>query len=464
MSSGKLSSLLLWRATIFSDSLLDHVLRLNRLGPDHLRSDLLQLTLAEALKAEFYRKIWSGIDIPNVTLASIANLPIINKAAIQSAGADAQIRNGMFCDEVFTMGTSGPPLVTIRGSQEQSFIAAYFTALNLPNTVDGKRVRIMKFTDPYHGYHVKVPARVHCHRVSIYDAGSFEHARKTLQNTFEDHMVQKRCTVLMGGRCLKAFSLDTFNKYGEKFETSLERIITVGDYLSRYWRSLMQQTWKAPIADHYSVSEIFGGASQTFRCGWWHFVPYVIPEVISQKSRKPIKEGLGILVLTALYPFQEAQPLVRYSTGDLVEVTHSQSSRDGELAIKPMGRAAYGVPHPENDEWLVTPASLLEILEEMPVIARKPLYRDAEQVQDPEAVGLPLYNISSRHFHEQVFISISVVTKNLESSQTKTIEEQIIEGLKRQNPVLARELDKRRATVEIHIAPSLSGTDIARPE
>jgi phenylacetate-coenzyme A ligase PaaK-like adenylate-forming protein len=357
------------------------------------REEHLGPTLRNAQGTEFYRELWAGIDVSSVTLETLWRLPLVNKQQIRLAGRKAQRRQGLLCDEVFTTGTTGPPLVIVRGHREQAFVREFFAQADTRRS--GRRLtRALKFNNFYHGSLVSVPAPAHCHRVCVYDAGGFEHARRVLTQRHDDDLIEPHCTLMVGGeRCLRAFSYDTRHYFPEARETHLETIITYGDYLTRRWRRLLEETWGAQVIDRFSMSEVFGGATQSALCGWWHFDPYVIPEVVSQGG-EPLAEGVGLLVLTALYPFQEAQPLVRYSTGDLVRVTHTNSSRPGQLAIQPLGRAMYSVPAPRGDGWLLSPASVLEAVDMIPEVERAPIYRDAAQVRDPFVIGLPRYSVS----------------------------------------------------------------------
>lgn len=420
------------------DQLIFHITRFTRLGANHVRSELLHLTINNALRTEFYKSLWSGVNLKQISLQTLYSLPLVTKENIRESNQSAQIREGLICDEVFTMGTTGTPLVTIKGDWEQKFISAFFESYeNI--AFNCKRRRVLKFNDPYHGYHIKIPSRFHCHRIGIYEAGSFDHARSILQRVHSDRMVEDRCTLLISGeRFLRAFTADTANKYPNGFDSDLESVISIGNYLTERWRNQMEQIWKVPVVDTFSLSEIFGGATQSLACGWYHFEPYVIPEVISPRTLNPISEGIGILILTSLYPFQEAQPLIRYMTGDLVKVTHTLSSRPGELAIKPLGRAKFGIPLPDSDEWLLTPVSVLEILDKLPQVARKPIFRDAYQVRDPELIGAPIYSLSWEINDEVIQIEISIVLKQeTNDNTTSRLERQIFQELRQMNGSLA---------------------------
>lgn len=445
------------------DRLVVQVLRFRKSGIRRLRSELLLLTVTEALRTPFYRSLWSDVDPRTISLDTLSELPLVTRDAVGRAGRAAQARDDLVCDEVFTMGTTAPPLVTVRGDREQRFITAYFQGLN-SSGLPSRHRRALKFSDPYHGYHVKVPARLHCHRVSIYDAGSFEHARAVLLGVHSDRMVEDVCTELIGGaRCLRAFTVDTLAKYPGGFHSSLRCVVSIGEYLTDRWRGILERTWMAPVVDQFSLSEIFGGATQSPVCGWWHFDEYVIPEVISSRMFRPIREGTGFLVLTALYPFQEAQPLVRYLTGDLVEVTHTKSSRPGSLAIKPLGRGRYGIPAPNSDEWLLTPASVLEVTDEIKWVKRAPLFIDAKQVKDPYSIGIPVYELtySEEQTTIRIVLRIALDARSVTSGLAK-IQEGVIADLCRANLALERSIRNGSAQLDIIFDSSISGDDISR--
>lgn len=371
---------------------------------------LLPGTIANALKTSFFREHWSGCCVENVDRAILAKLPTVGKEHIRAGGEAAQNRTGVVCNDVFTTGTTGQPLITVRGDREQKFIGDFFSRL-LREHPAKRCLRGLEFKNPYHGHLIRVPASIHYHRVGVYDAGSFEYGRTTLLRSHNDANVEERCSVLMGlERCLRAFTLDTIEKFPNGFPpTSLRLVVSYSQYLTAAWRRRLQDTWGAPVVDRFGISEVFGGASQCLDCGWYHFEPFVIPEVIGARSGEVLSTGSGLLALTALYPFQEAQPLVRYLTGDLVEVTHELSCRPGTTAIKPLGRAHYGVPEPDSDRWLITPASVLETVDEIREIARTPRFAGVSQIRDPYAIGHPKYRTRWTEGRNGVEVKIEVV-------------------------------------------------------
>ncbi len=323
-------------------------------------------------------------------------LPPTTKEQIRDAGEFARNREDLVCDEVFTSGTTSLPLVTIRGDREQEYIRKFYSALYNVREFS-IRARGLEINNPFHGAQFYVPGPVHQHRIGIFDRGSFEHARRVLTEKHSDRDVSPVCTVIVGlERALRAFAVDTLIKYPDGLETKIQFIVPYAQYVTRRSRRLLETAFGGRVLDRYGLSEVFGGASQSEACGWYHFDPSIVAEVVSPKTLLPMREGIGILLLTALYPFQEAQPLIRYVTGDIVAVTHSRSSRPGEIAIQPLGRNRYSIPRPDGDGWIVVPAEAYEAIDETPEIRRSPLFRDAAQIEDPHAIGHPRYNLRYR--------------------------------------------------------------------
>jgi hypothetical protein len=359
-----------------------------------LHRQLLPLTLRNALRTPFYSELWRGLDLETVTVDSLALLPRVSKSDIRNAGRRAQIRDDLICDEIFTSGTTSDPFVSVRGDREQEFIRRFFTKV-YKDLWQGSFVRGIQINNPYHGHQVAVPAPIHLHRIGIYDKGSFAFARKILCEPHSDRDVAPHCTILVGlERALRAFAHDTRYEYPTGFPSNLKYIVTYAQYLTRGARALIEGTFGCKVLDRFGMSEVFGGASQHPGSDWYFFDPCTIPEILHPKTGIPLREGRGLLVLTPLFPFQEAQPMVRYDTGDVVEVTHSCPSQPGRLAIKPLGRARYGVMLANGSDWLLTPAEIYEAVDGLPEVQRTPLFRDSGQVRDPYIIGHPRYNFA----------------------------------------------------------------------
>jgi len=171
-------------------------------------------------------------------------------------------------------------------------------------------------------------------------------------------------------------------------------VVVTGEYITPSWRALMRHVLAGRLIDRYSISEAFGGATSCETCGWWHFDPFVIPEVVTPVRRIPIEEGVGVLLITVLYPFQQAQPIVRYWTGDLVRTSISQTCHSGLFGFRPLGRLRNAVICSTCDTAVITPESLLCVFDQLPDIRRAPVLRDAHQVQPHWPLGEPIFRVA----------------------------------------------------------------------
>jgi hypothetical protein len=421
-----------------------------------LRTSLLPATIQNALRSEFYAEHWKSSDPLNVGLDSLSSLPLINKQLIRSAGDRARIPDEFAWNEVFTSGTTGVPLVTVRGWAEQKFIREFFLNVH-QQRFERPLLRGLQINNPYHGYHVSVPCPVHFHSIGVYDRGSFDHGRQTLLDLHNDKGVESECKILLGlERCLRAFTQDTLAQYPDGLQTKLEVVVSYSQYLTRKWRELLKQAWACTIVDRFSLAEIFGGAGQCPYCNWWHFDPFLVPEVISRVSSKPLSEGRGLLVLTSLYPFQQSQPMIRYTTGDLVEVTCSRACHPGLPSIRPLGRAAYGVPAPSTDEWILTPAAILEVLDVQLDVRRLPRFLDSEQVRDPFEIGHPKYQTSFRQDQRKTRITLTVEPATEDPARRGRLKNSISEGLRSGSPELTKALAEGEAMLDIVFSSDLT--------
>jgi hypothetical protein len=423
---------------------------------------LLPGTVANALETPFYREHWSGCSTDDFSGDLLKRLPLLEKEHIRAAGEAAQNRDGVVCDDVFTTGTTGNPLITVRSDREQEFIAKFFARV-LRERPPAPRLRGLEFKNPYHGHLIRVPASIHYHRVSVLDVGSFEYGRRTLSRTHRDERVEERCSILMGlERCLRAFTLDTLREHPDGFPgTALLLVVSYSQYLTKAWRLRLERTWGAPVVDRFGISEVFGGASQCLNCGWYHFEPFVIPEVIGAHSGDVLTEGRGLLAVTALYPFQQAQPLVRYLTGDLVEVTHSSSCRPGTTAIKPLGRARYGVPKPDSDEWLVTPASVLEAVDEVKEIERSVRFAGVDQIRDAHAIGNPKFRTRWSSERGTVATKVEVaLAPGLSDERRALVLANVRDDIIRSNTLLMVALQDGTASIDVDACEDIAEGDL----
>ena len=90
------------------------------------QDQLLPETIANALRASFFREHWAGCDLRGINHDNLAKLPTMGKEHVRAAGEGAQVRTDVICNDVFTTGTTGDPLITVRSDREQKFIRDFF--------------------------------------------------------------------------------------------------------------------------------------------------------------------------------------------------------------------------------------------------------------------------------------------------------------------------------------------------
>src|ERR1044072_3810217 len=84
--TGNISAKFLWilYEQIATDTLKD-------LPTEEVWAKLLQPTLQNALRTEFYQSIWKSLDVSEIRTDSLHNLPVITKEQIRQAGRRAQV-------------------------------------------------------------------------------------------------------------------------------------------------------------------------------------------------------------------------------------------------------------------------------------------------------------------------------------------------------------------------------------
>lgn len=104
--------------------------------------------------------------------------------------------------------------------------------------------------------------------------------------------------------------------------SSVRRVDLTGSQVTPLQRALVKDVWGAELRTTYSCAEVRGVAIECRESpGVFHFDETVYAEVIDPETGEPCRPGeAGELLLTSLYPFQQAMPLIRYEVGDMVQV------------------------------------------------------------------------------------------------------------------------------------------------
>lgn len=337
---------------------------------------LLPETVANArefvpLYAELYR------DLPQVrSRTDLELLPTVDRGLLSRSGDRALASNRRTDFLGNTSGTTGDCLLIHGSWEEERFAQQFFTAFARSNG-GGAQTLVFSLGIPTHGTARSIP--VDCFSVStcVIDDGTARNFVQYLREAGEAAGVAGRLRMisaaldqlmLFTGYCIRSGICP------RAFDIAL--ISVTGDYISSRLRSLLEEQWGATIVERYSMSEIFGGASQSAYATGFDFDRYVVPELIDADSA-----GSGELALTTLYPFVQRQPMIRYRTGDVF------TEEEGRYIFR--GRKGHCLRDPASREMLLYGTDLYDLFDEYPQIARQERSLDRAS-RDPFSTGKPL--------------------------------------------------------------------------
>jgi phenylacetate-coenzyme A ligase PaaK-like adenylate-forming protein len=104
-------------------------------------------------------------------------------------------------------------------------------------------------------------------------------------------------------------------------EFGVKRITTAAFHASSSWTRRIREYWAADMVTAYGLTEFAEAATvECSACGGFHLPGTVHVEYLAPSTATPVSAGPARLVLTSVYPFRKTMPLIRFDTGDLVEV------------------------------------------------------------------------------------------------------------------------------------------------
>src|SRR5512146_1022561 len=106
----------------------------------------------------------------------------------------------------------------------------------------------------------------------------------------------------------------------------LRVVCTTGEPLYPHWRALIERTFGVPAANEFGSRDIGFTAHETPVGQLLLMSESIILEVLDRELQPVTPGTLGEAVMTGLY--SDAQPFIRYRTGDMVRMS-PESSRDG---------------------------------------------------------------------------------------------------------------------------------------
>jgi len=155
-------------------------------------------------------------------------------------------------------------------------------------------------------------------------------------------------------------------------EAGIRSITTTGGYVTSALRRIAKDDWNAQLFNVYGMGEV-GLAAIECSKQKLHFLFTLIPEVVDPATLATLGDGQpGLLLLTTLYPFQQAMPLIRYSTGDIVSISRKvcECGSKWPFVQRFVGRMAFSqqVRADEGRGQWISPVTTKDVLEDFPAI------------------------------------------------------------------------------------------------
>jgi hypothetical protein len=206
------------------------------------------------------------------------------------------------------------------------------------------------------------------------------------------------------------------------------------------------------VHDNFSLSELAVPAPQCEVCAHHHLaLPAVEVEVVDPFTRKPAE--VGVLVVSTLWPFVQAMPLIRYWTGDLVSLG-PRCAAQGERGFRFEGRQAQCVLQrgAKGCGVLASPLALEAFLDGRPEVAR--LAHPVVQLGLVKSsdVGVPRFELLSSKR-----LRVTHVTARVEvrfeplvfPAQAKRLTADTVAALRKASPALRRA--ERAGTAQLRV-------------
>jgi phenylacetate-coenzyme A ligase PaaK-like adenylate-forming protein len=348
----------------------------NMTSKDEVRNYFLELTLKHAVSnSNYYRDKIGDFYSEVKTLSDLYKIPILHKTVYRHLQEQFMCIKD-FPDYLFyTSGTTGNRLIIPVLKSELNVYSKILLKNNnkhiqLPLTLailpagSGAKASIRESPT--------IPTYIDITKDDP-DNG-IEYALQLLKGIYHYEGVDSRITIIVGQlSSIRDFTVGLLEKGHDPSELGIKKIISGGSFISERLRNFLENTWTSRIVDRYGLTEIHGHANSCKICKWYHFGISVIPEVVNPNTLVNITNGVGILVLTGLYPFNQAEAKIRYFTEDIVEIKTNQCRID-TCSFKFKGRMKYTIFWTDNKKethYLLFPTDISQILDDFPDISRR---------------------------------------------------------------------------------------------
>jgi len=337
--------------------------------------ELLNDTIERAAReCPYYAETFRGLDLRVETLDDLGRLPLLHRDDLVTRRADLfangerPVSVGMTGGTTLGKGRASGPLLFFKSAVEveaKQQLLAGLGARMRPRPLVLHLVNLAHGLDPHGGVEG-------CFQVPLERQYQFDAALCLLREVFAIDGFTPRVSIVAGAlRLLKALTMLFIEQGVDGSVFAVTGIASSSNHLTSRWRTLLEQYWRAPVDDFYGMSEVPGlHAQRCASCGHFHCAGTVVTEVLALDRDDPIAAGVGRLIATSLYPLAAMMPIIRYDTGDLVELFPACAASDAH-AIEFLGRQSDAIvlPHSDGTHAVVAPIVVNDVVDEFPDVA-----------------------------------------------------------------------------------------------
>lgn len=339
-----------------------------------LRLDLVRATLRHAAEnTPYYRKAFAGLNLEIESLEALRRFPILDRETLAKHGLDLLVE-GVVPEYVgITSGStfgdaSREPLLHFQTETEHRAWVNLYASMGAGAT--GDRPLMLRVTDADRGVEI-AGAFPGCFSVPMENPYHFDLILSILRREWCFPGFSKRIISLSGPlESLQLLTLLCMERRVDAAEFKIGLISSSGWQMTSRWRRLFENYWDAEAQDVYGLSETPGMyAVRCPACSHYHFSPLSVIEVLHLDNNEPVATGIGRAVVTCLLPIAYAQPIIRYDTGDIIDLTGDCDCQDPGFEF--VGRRSKLVLFGDANSLFpaLTPLVVTEILDSMPDVA-----------------------------------------------------------------------------------------------
>ncbi len=427
-------------------------------------ADALQETLANAVRAPYYRQRFGNRWRRVRSLDDLARLPLLDKATAirhqhELVVGEAPPGFGIASSGTTRVDSTLPPLNVLTSAEEHDAIVDAAANEKQPGEV---------VEDPYPGWTLTLISVTHGlpqvqagHDELLlpwaYDRNCLLMLEAVLTKPQPDG---RRVTAMrISAGALKTFTAWLLERGRDPSTFGVKLIGTHSFRLSPFWRTLIERRFGAMLFDNYSLSEFATPATECKACGWLHFAePPVIYEVLDLSTGKRKERGVGRLVLTGVYPYVQKMPLIRYDTGDVVELG-PRCRATGRAGVRCLGRVRRGLTMKVGDEgvFFLNPAAVQDALESLPETERTPHPCFTLGHVKSADIGLPRWTVESEGAIARLSFEVRF-DPLVYCDRARELEARVREDLLRSDTSLRKLTRAGRVKLEVAARPSRSLT------